>query len=141
MGTRTTCTVEGCNTVAVTLEADSYGALCAKHYQRWRNHGDPLYVAIADRGTGHVTPEGYRRISVNGSTILEHRHVMAEHIDRDLLPDETVHHGPGGKLDNRIENLELWSGRHPRGQRVEDLVDFAVEILALYAPERLAPDG
>jgi hypothetical protein len=36
-------------------------------------------------------------------------------------------------LDNRLENLELWSHSHPSGARVEDLVEFAVMILARYA--------
>jgi len=30
------------------------------------------------------------------------------------------------------ENLELWVGTHPTGQRVEDLVKFAREIIAKY---------
>lgn len=34
--------------------------------------------------------------------------------------------------DNRLENLELWCSRHPRGQRVTDLVAWARTILDDY---------
>jgi hypothetical protein len=93
------------------------------------------------KGGRSVSKEGYVGVRVNGEYIAEHRYVISQHIGRDLLPEETVHHKNGVHGDNRLENLELWSSRHPRGQRIEDLVDFAIEILALYAPERLAPDG
>ncbi|WP_442816133.1 HNH endonuclease [Streptomyces sp. NBC_01233] len=62
---------------------------------------------------------------------------MEQTLGRDLFEDETVHHINGVRDDNRPENLELWSSRHPKGQRVDEKVAWALEILARYAPERI----
>jgi hypothetical protein len=57
---------------------------------------------------------------------------MEQQLGRKLLPGENVHHRNGVKTDNRSDNLELWSTSQPYGQRVEDKVQWAREILMLY---------
>lgn len=110
---------------------------CDMHWKRWRKHGDPTKIVNVGR---HVSPDGYVKVpdkSGRGRSILEHRLVMEEHLGRQLLPTENVHHKNGDRQDNRIENLELWSTSQPQGQRPEDKLKWAKEILALYAPELL----
>lgn len=70
--------------------------------------------------------------------VQEHRVVMEKMIGRYLEKNETVHHKNGIRTDNRPENLELWTKAHSYGQRVSDLVQWAEELLAKYAPQKLA---
>jgi len=87
---------------------------------------------------GSVSKQGYRLIMVAGKQEREHRIVMSEHLGRPLLPHEEVHHKDGGRSNNAIDNLELWSKSHPSGQRVEDKTMWAIEWLRIYAPEVLS---
>lgn len=128
------CSVDGCE-----AKHNAKG-LCQLHYSRLKNFGDAYATPkTSPRGAGSIHPEGYRVITIAKETrVLEHRYVMAQHLGRDLLPSENVHHLNGDRADNRIENLELWSTAQPAGQRIPDKVSYAIEILSTYAPERLA---
>ena len=141
----TKCMVDSCNNAATAR------GLCDTHRARKRKHGDALaHLPIKKvSGKGFVN-HGYFRIPVpedlrwltNGQrSIYEHRLVMAQLLGRPLAADESVHHRSGDRLDNRPENLELWSRWQPRGQRVCDKIEYALEILERYLPAALAPQA
>jgi hypothetical protein len=127
------CTAKGCD-----RKARSRG-YCLSHYVRARN-GVPVDGPIKPQrphtGEGWINRDGYVVLSVNGRATPAHRVVMEAHLGRPLLPDETVHHVNGIKDDNRVENLELWTSRHPRGQRVTDQLAWAEEIIRRYGKYR-----
>lgn len=107
-----------------------------------RNSGANHY---AYKGGRHTTPSGYIYLSGyhdhpnanDVGQIAEHVLVMSQKLGRPLAKGENVHHKNGNRADNRPENLELWSRVQPPGQRVEDKVAWAIEILQLYRPELL----
>jgi HNH endonuclease len=132
-----------CSQLGCEFLASSRG-LCKNHYSYARKHKE-LDKHALQTGAGYTAKSGYRMVSSKNypggyslKTILEHRLVMALYLKRPLLPGETVHHKNGKRDDNRIENLELRVRYHPVGQTVQDVVDWAKEILCRYDPQSLA---
>lgn len=104
-------------------------SLASKHnaglpLRRRERHG---YIEVFSGGRG-------------GKYEKEHRLKMETRLGRKLLPDETVHHINGQRDDNSDENLELWSCRHGKGQRVTDKLEYAASLFEQY-PELAAEMG
>ena len=126
------CSVDGCTGSRL---ARGY---CGKHYQRLRLNGDPLVSRRGEIGKGTVN-KGYiivyRPDHPNANKhgrLPEHRLVMSEILGRPLRDDETVHHKNGVRSDNRPENLEVWTGHHSNGARLEDVYQWAKDFIRTY---------
>jgi hypothetical protein len=109
------------------------------HNERYKKYGSPgqagPLIAAPGESQWHPNADGYIVRSRDGRLELQHRTVVEERLGRYLWPDENVHHKNGDRSDNRLENLELWSSWQPAGQRIEDKVQWAREILARYEGE------
>lgn len=131
---RARCKVEGCDQTSVTR------GMCPGHYQRYRR-GLDVDVLLGKRNIGKpqrmdlgyiiFSDRDHHQASKSG-VVLVHRAVMSEILGRPLTRQETVHHKDGNRANNDPSNLELFTSNHPSGQRVEELVEWAEQIIAKY---------
>lgn len=128
-----------CRSVVCERPAVTKG-LCDGHYQRTLHGNGDLSSRISKKrrpgeGGRWIDNHGYVILTLpeqDGRRVSEQRYVMEQKLGRRLLPGENVHHVNGVKTDNRPENLELWVSYQPAGQRVDDLLAWADEVIARY---------
>ena len=92
------------------------------------------YIRLAKSTAEKLYPEA---VLEHNRTVEEHRVAMSHYLRRALYPNETVHHKDGNRTNNNLDNLELRDGHHGPGQRVDDIMIWAVEFLKRYAPHLL----
>lgn len=100
-----TCEICGASLVKKSKEA---------HWQFAKRRFCSRPCADKGRGIAQRVPDEqfkarYRQSTTKGKKILQHRHVVAQAIGRELLPFEQVHHKDHNRLNNSLGNLEVVS--------------------------------
>jgi hypothetical protein len=131
-------TVKGCPVSFVTghgtrFHGKNKGGLGKYGFGRYINNYGYIFVRYNTLNKKEQKMfQNMKTIFAGFEAISEHRLVMAKKMKRSLENFENVHHKNGNKKDNQIENLELWVTMQPKGQRPQDLIAYAKEILKRY---------
>ena len=128
------CRVDGCNEPRALVQYA--GHKTKKLLKTCLEHKIVKYSRALDVGTRTLLKDGYVLVKIPHKWVFEHRQVMEAYLGRKLSPGENVHHINGDKSDNSIENLELWSTSQPAGQRIEDKLKWAQQILDFYSKNK-----
>lgn len=124
-----------CKNPDCTKPAHAKG-FCKNCHKKFIKYGDAQYKKPIQKrltSNGYVAwhePENIH--SMSDGNVLEHRYIIGEEIGRRLTREENVHHKDGNRTNNDRDNLELWNTSQPPGQRIEDKLKWAREIIKMY---------
>jgi len=128
-----------------SLKHHGYTGLCYDCIHRLRGERSNRWKG------GRTTKQGYIVVQLTPGNffysmadskgkVYEHRLIMAQHLNRHLLPWEIVHHINGAKDDNRLENLRLLpaSKYHLPSMKLQhDVKDLQRRVMELETETRL----
>lgn len=79
----------------------------------------------------------YRRVKIDGKSVLEHRYVMEQVLGRKLQPHEQVHHKDHDRFNNDPSNLEVVSSaEHGMRHTVKSIVSQCVICGEEFTPHK-----
>lgn len=97
------CAIAGCGRV-------HYGrSWCAKHYQKWLKHGDPLATKPLGQPARprDTLRSPYKQIKHESGESREHRVIAERALGKPLPPRACVHHVNHDGMENRGSNLVI----------------------------------